>query len=98
MEPRPPSSDPCVVLVESTSRSLRFAIAVAVALLAAMPFFRTVSHPFLAWDDGVNIVANEGFRGLDAGHLRWMWSTFHTGHYMPLTWMSFALDFALGGV
>ena len=72
--------------------------AIVVAVLAAAPFARAIAYPFLDWDDGLNFVENHGFRGLGAQELEWMWSTFHAGHYMPMTWMSCALDFAGAGL
>ncbi len=73
-------------------------VALAVALLAALPFVRALAHPFVAWDDDVNFTFNEGFRGLGAEQLRWMWTGFHGGHYMPLTWMSCAFDYVVAGL
>lgn len=77
------------------SRWLGALVVIAAALL---PFWSSLGYPFLAWDDDVNFTRNEGFRGLDLEHLRWMWTSFHAGHYMPLTWMSCALDFELAGL
>jgi len=77
------------------SRWLGALVVIAAALL---PFWSSLGYPFLAWDDDVNFTRNEGFRGLDLEHLRWMWSIFHAGHYMPLTWLSCAIDFDLAGL
>ena len=27
-----------------------------------------------------------------------MWTTFHLGHYIPLSWMTFGLDYSLWGM
>jgi tetratricopeptide (TPR) repeat protein len=77
---------------------LRWLGALAVLVSALLPFWSSLSQPFHAWDDDVNFTLNEGFRGLDGEHLRWMWTSFHAGHYMPLTWMSCALDYELSGL
>src|SRR6185369_5754008 len=42
----------------------------------------------LLWENG-------GYRAFGAANIRWMFSTFYMGHYQPLTWLSFALDFQL---
>jgi tetratricopeptide (TPR) repeat protein len=68
---------------------------VLVALAAVAPFVRSVGYPFLKWDDDVNFFTAPQVRSLSAESLRWMWSTFHVGHFAPLTWMSCALDFEL---
>src|SRR5204862_4253047 len=38
------------------------------------------------------------YRGLSWPQLRWMWTSFHMGHYVPLTWMTLALDYELWGM
>lgn len=46
------------------------------------------------WDDAVFILGNPHVRSLD---WRWMATTQWYGHWMPLTWLSFNLNYALGG-
>ncbi|HYR70710.1 MAG TPA: glycosyltransferase family 39 protein, partial [Candidatus Acidoferrum sp.] len=48
------------------------------------------------WDDDINLVANLRYRGFDASRVRWMFTNTLMGHYMPFTWLSFALDHVLG--
>src|SRR5262249_39385764 len=50
------------------------------------------------WDDEDLLVTNAAYRGFDPPRLRWMFTTFHMGHYQPLTWLTFALDHRLGGM
>ena len=38
---------------------------------------------------------NRAWRGLGAEQLGWMWTASHMGHFHPLTWMSFGLDWEL---
>jgi tetratricopeptide (TPR) repeat protein len=49
------------------------------------------------FDDDVNFLNNPWYRGFALEHLRWMLTT-HAGHYIPLTWMSLGLDYALWGM
>jgi tetratricopeptide (TPR) repeat protein len=83
---------------DGAPRWMRVAFALGVASLAALPFLRAVGQPFVEWDDDVNFLLNPHFRGLGRAELAWMWSSFHAGHYMPVTWMTCALDFALFGL
>jgi tetratricopeptide (TPR) repeat protein len=53
---------------------------------------------FLTWDDQSNFTRNPEYRGLSWHHLHWMWTTFHMGHYQPLTWMTLGLDYELWGM
>ncbi len=50
---------------------------------------------FLAWDDAANLVNNDRWRGLSWEHLRWMWGTRHYGPWQPLSWLSWAVDYAV---
>jgi tetratricopeptide (TPR) repeat protein len=80
-------------------RDLRsFGPAALVALLTAAVFAPVLSHGFVDWDDALNFLNNPNYRGLGAAQLKWMWTTFHAGPYMPLTWMSHGLDYLLWGM
>ena len=50
------------------------------------------------WDDDINLVTNLRYRGFDADRIGWMFTNTLMGHYMPFTWVTFALDHALGGM
>jgi len=65
---------------------------------AVATFWPGVTGEFLNWDDRVNVVTNAGVHGLGRAQLAWMWSGVILGHYIPLTWMSFGLNYALGGL
>lgn len=77
---------------------LRRILGLGVVLLAALPFLRALGHPFVDWDDELLFVDNPGYRGLSLAHLGWMLSSVHMGLYMPVTWLSSALDHALWGL
>jgi tetratricopeptide (TPR) repeat protein len=70
-------------------------VVVAVTLLAFAP---ALGARFVTWDDDINFVNNQAYRGLGAQQLHWMWTTFHMGHYTPLTWMTLGLDYTLWGM
>ncbi|PYM61474.1 MAG: hypothetical protein DMD79_12745, partial [Candidatus Rokuibacteriota bacterium] len=65
-----------------------------VTLLVFLPALRNG----FVWDDGSNLVANRHYRGLGWEQLRWAATAMHLGHYMPLTWLSLALDYVLWGM
>ncbi|MBL0350372.1 MAG: tetratricopeptide repeat protein [Elusimicrobia bacterium] len=60
--------------------------------------FPVLGLGFLNWDDNHNLLLNEPFLAGGVGALRWAWTTYYSGLYMPLTWMSFGLDKALWGL
>ena len=68
------------------------------AAAASLPFLPAVDGEFLNWDDEENFVRNDGFHGLGWAQLRWMFSATLMGHWIPLTWLSFGVNYALGGM
>src|SRR6266567_5997616 len=75
-----------------------WAIPAAVALATVAAFLPVLRNGFVVWDDARNFVENPHFRGLGLEQLRWMWTTFHMGHYVPLSWMTLGLDYELWGM
>jgi len=69
-----------------------------VALVTLTAFLPALQNQFVNWDDDKNFLDNPHYRGLTGTHLRWMWTTFHIGHYAPLTWMTLGLDYLLWGM
>jgi protein O-mannosyl-transferase len=70
-------------------------VVVVVTLAAFLP---TLGNGFASWDDALNFLDNPHYRGLGPAQLRWMFTTFHAGHYIPLTWLSLGLDYLLWGL
>ena len=82
---------------EPTKYSDRW-IALPVAIITLTVFFPTLRNEFVAWDDYELLVNNPHYRGLGWEQLRWMFSTFYMGHYQPLSWVTFGLDYLLWGM
>jgi hypothetical protein len=61
-------------------------------------FWPALGHQFVDWDDPMNLVDNPSFRGLGWHNLRWMFTTTLAGHWIPVTWISFAVDHRLWGM
>jgi hypothetical protein len=57
-----------------------------------------MQNQFINWDDYKNIVENPYYRGLGWTNLRWMFTTFHMGHYQPLTWLTLGIDYLIWGL
>jgi hypothetical protein len=53
---------------------------------------------FVSWDDDKNFLLNPHFRGLGWDNIRWMWTTFHLGTWIPLSWMTLGLSYELHGM
>jgi len=70
----------------------------SIALLTLVAFLSTLSNGFVSWDDDKNFFQNTHYRGLGPSQLHWMWTTFHMGHYVPLSWMTLGVDYLLWGM
>lgn len=73
-------------------------VPLAVAVLTAAAFLPTLAGSFLNWDDNVNFLDNPAYRGLDREHIRWAFTSVFFGHYIPLTRLTWSLDWVLGGM
>lgn len=84
----------------SARQSLRASLwAPALVLLAtALVYLPSLRNGFVNWDDEANLLHNASYRGLSPAHLRWMFTTFHMGHYQPLAWVSLGADYVLWGM
>ena len=83
--------------MRTTSRAAWLA-PLLVALITIAVYVPALKAGFVTWDDDKNFLANQDYRGLDATHLRWMWTTFLLGHYVPLSWMTLGLDYVVWGM
>jgi Tfp pilus assembly protein PilF len=78
-------------------RAARFLPLVA-ALGAVLVFLPALRNGFIDWDDGSLLLRNPWYRGLGPSNLSWMFSTVLMGHWMPVNWLSFGLDYLLWGM
>jgi Flp pilus assembly protein TadD len=85
----------------SLARVLRAStlFALAVAALAVIVFLPALGNDFVDWDDEINLTANPHYRGLGWTQLHWMaTSSYVLGHWIPLTWLTFGIDYVLWGM
>ena len=73
-------------------------IPLALAVITFLVFIPALWNGFVAWDDQVNLYDNPAYRGLTWPQIRWMFSNVTMGHWIPLTWLTFGLDFVLWGM
>src|SRR5436853_897881 len=82
----------------SPQRSGLGLVSILIALVTVAAFLPALQNQFVNWDDAANFLDNPHYRGLGWSQLRWMWSAFHKGHWIPLTWMTLGLDYLLWGM
>lgn len=63
-------------------------------------FAPALRNGFVSWDDEFNFIRNPHYRGLGWAQLKWMFgdAPAWAGHWIPLTWVSFGLDYLLWGL
>jgi Tfp pilus assembly protein PilF len=82
-----------------TNRALVvWAIPLALSLITFAAFSPSVWNGFVEWDDQINLYENPDYRGLGAAQFRYFFKTVLMGHWIPLTWMTFGLDYVLWGM
>lgn len=69
-----------------------------VALITLVIYLPTLLNDFVNLDDDKTLLVNPNYRGLGWERLRWMFTTFDMGHYMPLSWLTWGLDYVLWGM
>ena len=84
--------------VAANCRWDQWVVGLVLVLATFAVFFPALSNQFVNWDDDLMLVDNPYYRGLGWVQLRWMFSTFHAGHYQPLSWITLGLDYLLWGL
>jgi protein O-mannosyl-transferase len=80
------------------SMRARAALAITVAVVTFVGFLPVLSASFLNWDDNVNFLDNTAYRGLGPAQIRWAFTSALFGHYIPLTRLSWSVNYVLGGM
>jgi tetratricopeptide (TPR) repeat protein len=73
-------------------------VALGLAALACLPFLPVLGNDFVEWDDVAALVANSAYRGFGWAEIRWMLTTTLLGHYAPVAWLSWAVDYRIWGL
>jgi hypothetical protein len=71
---------------------------VLVGGLTIAVFLPSLQTGFMYWDDVENFLRNPHYRGLGWSNLRWMFTSAHLGHYVPITWLTLGLDYVVWGM
>jgi len=77
---------------------VRRLLPIAIGILSVVVFLPALGGQFLTWDDDVNFLWNESYRGLGWSQIRWAFTNVRMGHYIPLTWLSLSGNYVAGGM
>jgi len=76
----------------------RHGISLAVLLAATtLTFGPSLDNGFVEWDDAKTLLDNTQYRGLGWTQIKWAFTSFENGHYMPLVWLSWGVDYLIWG-
>ena len=73
-------------------------LAVTIALLTFAVYVPSLRNGYVYYDDNLYITMNQSITHLDLSFMRWAFTTFQVYNWQPLTWISYALDYALWGM
>jgi tetratricopeptide (TPR) repeat protein len=68
-----------------------------VAAAAFAAHARSLGYGLLGWDDRLYVLGAPSLRTLDLDTVRWAFSSIHGAYWLPVTWLSYALDGRLWG-
>ncbi|HYE60493.1 MAG TPA: tetratricopeptide repeat protein [Phycisphaerales bacterium] len=85
------------VLVGAASGRWVLGVCAGLVALVVAAFWPAFNALYVSWDDMQNFVDNQMWWGLSGENVRWMLTNRLLGHYTPLTWLSFGLQYELWG-
>ena len=85
--------------VSSTKTSVPiWVMALLPALLTFLFYAPVLKNSFVSWDDPQMVLDNPHIRSLSPDSIGWMFTNFYAANWIPLTWLSLAIDFKLGNL
>ena len=79
-------------------RHLPYYLAALVFLITFAVYLSALRNDFVNWDDDVYVYNNPNIRSLSFAFLRKAFFDFYEANWIPLTWTSHALDYAMWGL
>lgn len=81
-----------------SSKKSIFSVSVVIMLITGMVYSGSLSAEFINYDDKLYLFENPVIRQLDLKSLFAMFTSAPAGWWMPLTWLSFAIDYQIWGL
>lgn len=79
------------------SRFWRWGVPIGLVALIFLAFMPALTAGLVGWDDDDMLLFETRYRSLDGPGLWWMFTTSYTGHFQPLSWLTFSFDWAIWG-
>jgi tetratricopeptide (TPR) repeat protein len=87
-------------IMNQITTMMRERLVIIILLIGAVVavFWPSIHHGFVQYDDADYLVnVPEITSGLNWNSFLWAWTTFHSGNWIPLTWLSHMVDWQLFG-
>ncbi|MBI4635868.1 MAG: tetratricopeptide repeat protein [Candidatus Rokubacteria bacterium] len=78
------------------SHDVALPLVIVLAVLAT--FAGALGNGWVEWDDNINFLENPNYRGFGWSEIRWMLTVTTGPHWIPLTWVTLALDYVVWGM
>jgi tetratricopeptide (TPR) repeat protein len=69
----------------------------ALFILICIAFVPSLDGAFVHWDDSALLFTHDNCQGFAPENIRWMFTTTYGGHFQPLAWLTYAIDWQLAG-
>ena len=89
---------PWIVMMHSVTKSALAVSLSAVILITALAFYPSLNNGFPNWDDGAYLAENAAVRELSGNSIKTMFSSFYVACYLPLTILSYAIEYHFAGL
>lgn len=73
-------------------------LAVCVSFAVFALHLPSQQNQFVLWDDDLNVYQNPHIKNFDLQFIFWAFTDMTSGNWQPLTWISHALNYSVGGV
>jgi len=84
---------------DEANKTLKVAICIFLMVATFCVYSQVQDHEFINFDDDVYITNNLNVQaGLTSESVEWAFTTFASGHWSPVTWLSHMLDYQLYGM
>jgi tetratricopeptide (TPR) repeat protein len=80
------------------SSLVRLVIPAVIFVLTVLAYLPVLQNGFVNWDDESFLVNNFNYRGVGWQQIRWMFTTCYLSSCMPLTWVTYGLDYVFWGM
>jgi protein O-mannosyl-transferase len=81
-----------------SSKNISLLTAFVAAVICLIVYLKALSCGFINFDDPQYVIENTGIRGFDGEFWYWAFATVPLNYWVPLLWISYAIDYKLWGL